>query len=269
MSQGLSSPATDNPSSPVVVTSSSPAADQPLAPPSDISSSPTTPRRTSGQNLGDIPALRSPRLDLGGFPSARLTRSRLVARSHRVEFDPWWFSSTPPRGGGRFDLEAPRGTCYVADDLSTAVRERLRETLIAAGVVSGVMADSFVVSLFHPARDYRCAHIGVAKAARFGVTRELGTCTPRHYPLSRAWATGFDQAGYEGIRYGARFAPGPANAWALFGPAGKGEPPEPEIDQVIPGREACRLIGVNVLPIPRSTALTVITNPPDQGASAE
>jgi hypothetical protein len=53
-------------------------------------------------------------------------------RIHGALNGPWWFSSsdTPIRDEreiGRFDLPTPCGTCYVADDLSAASAESLRE----------------------------------------------------------------------------------------------------------------------------------------------
>lgn len=204
------------------------------------------------------PALSSPPSNLRSFPSARLDEGRQVARSHKTTNDPWWFSSIPAFGGGRFDLPAPRGTCYVADSITTAVLERLRETLVRSGVVTTRMADSFIVSLFAIPGTYRCAHIGVAKAAHFGVTRELATLAPRYYPLSQEWADSFDRNGYEGIRYGTRFAPGPANAWAIFGMSGADMRPHLVVNEKVSGREACRRSGIRVQPIPRLSALTVI-----------
>jgi len=206
----------------------------------------------------DQPALAAPTRTLSGFPAAVLDKGQSVARSHAVANAAWWFASAPASGGGRFDLDSPLGTCYVADNVEVAVRERLRETIVASGVVSPVLAERFAVSVFPMPRAWRCAHIGLAKAARFGVTRELATLTPSQYPLSREWAAALAKAGFEGIRYGARFTPGQANAWALFGRAGGAETPPPVIDEVIPGPEACRKAGFRVVPIPRFASLTVV-----------
>jgi len=206
----------------------------------------------------DQPALAPPTRNLSAFPAVVLDEGRIVARSHAVENAAWWFASTPPSGGGRFDLHSPLGTCYVADNAAVAVRERLREAIVAAGVVSPLLAERFAVSVFAMPRAWRCAHIGVARAAGFGVTRELATLTPSQYPLSRQWADALAKAGFEGIRYGARFTPGAANAWALFGRAGSDETPEPVVDKVIPGPEACRQSGLRVAPIPRLASLTIV-----------
>jgi len=208
--------------------------------------------------MTESPALVEPTRPLEAFPAVELPAGRQVARSHSVAFAPWWFASAPTSGGGRFDLAAPLGTCYVADTIEAAVRERLRDAIMTAGIVSPRLADAFAVSLFATPRAYHCAHIGLSRAARFGVTRELASLTPSHYHLSRTWAAAFQQAGFEAIRYGARFTPGPANAWALFGAAGARERPRPVIDHALTGREACRLSGVRVVPPPRLSSLTVL-----------
>jgi len=79
----------------------------------------------------------------------------------------------------------------VADDIETAVRKRLRETIITSGTVTAHLADRFAVS--------------------------------------------------------------------LFGSAGGRERPQPTIERVLSGRDACHLSGVRVLPLPRLSELTVIT----------
>lgn len=59
--------------------------------------------------------------DLSGFPAvpppARLVR---VCRAARAT---WWFSAD---GSGRFDLNPPEGTCYLATDAYAAIREATR-----------------------------------------------------------------------------------------------------------------------------------------------
>jgi len=79
--------------------------------------------------------------------------------------------------------------------------------------------------------------------------------------LSRQWATAFAKAGFDGIRYGVRFTPGQANAWALFGKAGSDEAPQPVIGEIIAGPETCRRAGLWVVPIPRFASLTLSRQP--------
>lgn len=107
----------------------------------------------------DAPGTRS----LTGFPGWRMTTSRAVKRVHRTANWPWWFSSS---GRGRFDLMAPRGTCYVACDERTAVRETVGETLASLGVIAHAFAAERVLSTLHlpDSRELAdtCAETGVA-----------------------------------------------------------------------------------------------------------
>jgi len=206
------------------------------------------------------PALQPPQRDLSDFPAYELTEGRQVARSHSHDKGVWWFSSAPSdidEKGGRFDLQAPRGTIYAADSVDAAVRERLRSATINNAVVSPKLADNFQVTLLTMTQSSRCAHIDVSAAGRYGVTRELATIPPSQYQLSRQWAEAFRKAGFEGIRYGVRFTPGRANAWALFGNAGDAELPHPRVDQILTGREACQKCGLRVTPVPRIESLTL------------
>lgn len=63
----------------------------------------------------DVPHLTAPPPPehLAGFPRRTYPAGRSLFRAHLIERDPWWFASS---GEGRFDLAAPHGTCYVAED---------------------------------------------------------------------------------------------------------------------------------------------------------
>ena len=79
------------------------------------------------------PALGAPPAELSRFPRARLTSDTVLYRAHTRGRSPWWFSSDL---SGRFDLLAPHGTCYLATDVETALRERFGHELVELGVVS-------------------------------------------------------------------------------------------------------------------------------------
>ena len=70
----------------------------------------------------EVVAQQPPSVPLDGFPTRRITPGQTLQRAHTVAYGPWWFGSD---GVGRFDLPAPRGTCYLADSAVVAVRERL------------------------------------------------------------------------------------------------------------------------------------------------
>lgn len=209
----------------------------------------------------DVTAQQPPPADLTGFPARRLASGATVFRAHLARRSPWWFSS----GGGRFDLPAPRGTCYLASSALVAVRERLGPVLAARAVVPAGALDGVVVSRLATARvrdagderaSLRLANVRVAGAADFGVTRELESMTPYDVPVR--WAVGFDAAGFDGVWYGPRFSPGAAGAIAVFGAAGQDDgralDPAP-----VPAREVPGL--PTVVDPPRRRDLKVIEPP--------
>ena len=206
------------------------------------------------------PSIGLPPSELKEFPLAILDANKSIVRSHRAERSPWWFSAAPDSEqiGGRFDLITPNGTCYVADTVEVATRERLRETVLAARIVSSDFADSFSVSTFTVPKAYNCANIDSTQAANFGVTRELAALPPAYYPISRAWASAFSESAFKGIRYGARFSPGAESAWALFGKAGDDDSHYTPKTETISGRVACQRVGVAVAPHPRLSNLTIL-----------
>nr|WP_221195334.1 RES family NAD+ phosphorylase [Hoyosella altamirensis] len=189
--------------------------------------------------------------DLSTFPQYRLTRARTLYRAHRRDLSPWWFSSS---GEGRFDLEAPRGTCYLAFDPCTAVRETAGTTLVQLGVVSAEFANTRVVSKLRAPATKRLANTCREQAASYGLTRELGTTTP--YTVPREWAAAFAK-NFAGIVYQSRFTTGASQAIALFSNAGRGTW---EYDTTpTPYTAAARQCGIRVAPPVRS--VTIIQPP--------
>ncbi|OMH29353.1 hypothetical protein BKD30_01080 [Tersicoccus phoenicis] len=182
-----------------------------------------------------------PGLDLSAFPTVECA-SEVVYRAHSIERDPRWFSSD---GGGRFDLPVPRGTLYAAGNVKTATRERLAKMLDHGRKVLLKHAQAFAVStlVLPPAAHF--ADLNDPTADEFGATNELAAMRP--YAVPQAWARAFDDAGINGVRYGARSTSLPANSWALFGAAGADDTlPVPEL-QAIDGVAACALSGVDVV----------------------
>lgn len=195
--------------------------------------------------LGELPA------NLADFPTT--TASGEWFRAHTAGRGPWWFASD---GCGRFDLAPPEGTCYVASHSAPAVHERLGETLVNGGVISGSEADRMVVSRL-PLSE-RIADATVQQATRYGVTRELGTVIP--YELPRRWASALRAAGHGGLRYWPRFSVlASYRAVALFGPAGADEA-RPIDPAPVSGRAAARAAGITVVDPPRTVS---ITDPPE------
>lgn len=194
------------------------------------------------------PALPAPSA-LGGFPRWRLTTRRALKRGHRTKRGAWWFASS---GSGRFDLPEPQGTCYLALDTPTAIREAVGERLTALGVIDYGFAAERCVSSLHVPRSHALADACHVSAADYGVTRELSTITP--YTLPQKWADAFNASKCAGIRYQTRFTTGAApNAVALFGQAG--EQPWPADEAPLPFAAAALGLGFRVSSRPRSVRI--------------
>lgn len=199
-----------------------------------------------------VVAQQAPRVPLAGFPAYRLSAETVAYRAHHVARGPWWFGSD---GAGRFDLPAPRGTCYLATSAVVALRERLGAVLGGSPYVAASLLEDVVVSRLRVPATRRLANLLAARASDYGVTRELETMTP--YDVPQAWARAFDDEGLQGVRYGPRFTTGAAASVALFEAAGTpgwdGDPePLPAAD--LPG-------GPRPMPAPRRGELTVVRPP--------
>lgn len=195
-------------------------------------------------------ALGDPPTELDGFPTGIASGDWF--RAHRVGRGPWWFAHD---GGGRFDLLEPHGTCYLASHSAAAVHERLGETLVRAGRISGVEADRMAVSRL--SIETTVADTTVQRAARFGVTREISTITP--YDAPQRWAAASHEAGHHGLRYWPRLALSASyRAVGLFGPAGA-DPDRPCDPAPTPGRAAAKAAGITVIDPPSTVP---ISDPP-------
>ncbi|MGB8405909.1 MAG: RES family NAD+ phosphorylase [Mycobacterium sp.] len=200
-------------------------------------------------------ALGNPPADLAGFPRWRLKPNYVLRRAHRAGYSPWWFSSDL---SGRFDLISPFGTCYLATDITTALRERFGHELVNQGTVTfTTAAQTHVSALVVPAGRWvaDCCH---DDAATFGLTRELGTCA--NYDIPQGWAMALHRERLHGLRYQTRFTTGPRpNAVALFDDAGLHDwPVDPD---PLGGVKACTDAGIDVADIPTRGQLRIIKPP--------
>lgn len=196
----------------------------------------------------DVVALGPPPTSVGafrGFPRWTLTVTRTLYRAHSTGNGPWYFGSAP---GGRWDLPAPYGTCYLADDPVAALRERVGRVLSRRNLLTEAEVDSTRVSKLNMPDSARLADLCSSKAADYDVTREIHTVTP--YAVTQAWAVAFHDAGMGGVRYDARFSTGRARAYALFGDAGGRTWPEDPTPMT--GREVAAIGGIDVVRPPHS-----------------
>lgn len=189
------------------------------------------------------------------FPMTR----RLPRSLHRVSdrSGTWWYSSRPG-GGGRFDLPAPEGTCYLADDLDAALGEKLLrrpKKLVPAERLRELLHSR--ITLLRP---LVLANLTSTRATGLGVNAEIHTTLD--YAKPWAWAERLRQAGFRGLRYAARSDPSlAARCVALFGGAGLHvrAPAGIHTDEApLDTRRARRLLearGVVVVPIPRAVRI--------------
>lgn len=158
--------------------------------------------------------LAVPPASLDRFPEWRLGPERALFRVHLRTRNPWYFDSGP---NGRFNLPAPRGTCYLAQ---TEVGAFL-ETLGRQGrLVPQAEVDRRALSQLAVPRQHRLADCTVARARGFGIT--AGIDALEDYGRTQAWACAFLAAGFEGVRYRVSHDPrAPGIGIALFGSTGE------------------------------------------------
>lgn len=203
-------------------------------------------------------ALRAPG-DLNGFPTSRSTPAVLY-RAHNPARSPWWFSSD---GSGRFDLRGAEGTCYLASDVATGIRESFGPLLDDDQAISERQARSKIVSIVSVGDTDGFANLGSKRAAWFGAIRELSTTGD--YELTGRWAAALRALPVDGIHYASRFTSGErGNAWAVFGPGGVDDAREVTQLGFLTGADACKRARITVVPNTTSDSLTILEPPTRQ-----
>jgi hypothetical protein len=198
-------------------------------------------------------------LDLTDFPTEVVTDDDYLYRAHDARFtDPWFFANDT---NGRFNLDGDRGTCYAAEGVETAVRERFGVTIVESQEVERDFAEGMAVSVILITAGTEVAAVNHDAAVTFGLTREIGTTTD--YTVTRSWATRFDSEHLDGIHYASRFTTGAdANSFALFGPAGTA-PSYPHAPQHrIDGVNACSRAHLRIVPSDLDDETAEVIEPP-------
>ena len=176
-----------------------------------------------------------------------------------VDRGAWHFSSYPAgaEGAGRFDLEEPDGTCYLASTRRAALNELLGPDHTGRGWVDAALLEGRVVSQLPLPAPVRAAATTTARAADFGLTNEIAT-TDR-YDITQAWAEAWNRAGFDGVYAVLRFSPGNARGLALFGEAGTPSPPPPGDPDPPPVRALVESYGIQVVDPPALPAVTLVS----------
>lgn len=137
-----------------------------------------------------------------------------MLRVHRAVRGPWWFSSGTRL---RFDLTAPRGTCYVAEEALGAFVEAFQG--LGVMIPREEILTRRVSTLAVPA-PLTLADCTDPHARAFGVTAEIHSSVDR--VLIQAWAAAFSATGFDGVRYLVRHDAAQRRVgFALFGSAGE------------------------------------------------
>jgi hypothetical protein len=199
-------------------------------------------------------ALGEPPDDLSGFPARRVIGRWF--REHAARPDEpgdgcWFFTSHEPTAEptGRFDLPTPQGTCYLAEEETTAARERCGRFLAARMPVPSGFVAGRVVSSVYP-KIGKAADATHHDVPRCGVTRELFSIDD--YPLTSRWARAFRAADFEALVHQPRFSTHAASACAVFGQ--QGIDPMRRVAGQRPLEQVLATMGVAVVPPPGSSA---------------
>jgi hypothetical protein len=198
---------------------------------------------------------------LKGFPHLSVGYGARLFRTHSVNWGAWHFSNS---GKGRFDLlKKPNGTCYLAWNLESSLREYFGETLLSRRCVMFSDAVSIRVSRLTLPRTFAAADLHDGQASKFQVTRELAS-SGGSYEIPHKWAQSFHEAGFEGIKYEGRFDPTTGRAsLALFGSSEPGFLREFDEDPTpVPGPEALTEAGIAILTTPYIGEIQVIDPTP-------
>lgn len=209
------------------------------------------------------PAQGGPPPSLAGMPTRRVPGTHWYREhGHRPGASDggcWYYASLPedPATGGRFDVPAPEGTCYLANRPLVAAMERVgrftaRHKPVPADLVDGRVVTTIDVSDLPS----RVVDLVVKRAAtHFGVTGELFTASDCSVP--QGWADAVHQAGHPALVYTPRSSP-QGRAIAVFGP--RGPQPKPTAG-MRPLTDVLHGEGITVVGIPPASALRFIAPP--------
>ena len=158
---------------------------------------------------------------LAGTELVRVWRKHLPNGAVRAL--PWWFASAPadPFAGGRYDLPAPAGTCYLARTVAGAVLEALQVHL--ANLPAAELAARGAVRAEAPIGMPPAADLTDPAGVQLGLTSAVWAGTDR--PLTQRWAAAFRRDGWWALHGGIQHdLTGTLRAVTLFDQAGVHEP---------------------------------------------
>ncbi len=152
--------------------------------------------------------LEEPPESLEEFPERILQEGLVLARIHRSETDPLFFSTS---GGGRYDIDL-EGTLYLAADEVGAFVEVFRSRLVPLDEVAARR-----LAFVRLRANLRLADLTSGVSRGFGVTAAIHASPD--YGLCQRWAAALKRQGFDGVVYRLSHDPsGELVGVALFGP---------------------------------------------------
>lgn len=176
--------------------------------------------------LGEPPAAAGslsdhPLRPLAGTELVRVWRRHLPNGAVRPL--PWWFAPAPadPYTGGRFDLPAPAGTCYLAETVAGAVLEALQVHL--SNLPEAELAARGAVRTQVPPGMPPAADLTDPVGVELGLSAAVWAGPDR--PLTQRWAAAFRRDGWWALHGGIQHdLSGTLRGVSVFDQAGEHEP---------------------------------------------
>jgi hypothetical protein len=160
--------------------------------------------------------------DLQKFPNYKFPPSQTIYRIYRTfspdgqARDSWFFSSAENTHAGRFDLLAPKGTCYFACSAIGAWLEVFRGALVKD---RQDMENRRIAHVSRKSSAIHLADLASQKSISFKVTLDIAS--GNDYKNSQSWASELEQNKFAGVRALLRHDPsGGEHTIGIFGSAG-------------------------------------------------
>lgn len=185
----------------------------------------------------------------------------MLHRVHQAARGLWWFASIDedhPTHGGRFDLRAPNGACYLATSHTAAILEALQADFAGGLIPTSALSRRALSTVTAPEGSPPAAQLTSRRAAAAGVT--VGLWSDPNRGLTRHWAAELHGSGWQGLYHGAQHDPtGAGRSVTLLDLAGN----HPPWGAPWPTPDTQRLATPATVAMLARHAITVATDHPD------
>jgi len=194
-----------------------------------------------------------PNVDLAAFPAKLIPAKRVVYRQHASKHSPWYFASGDR---GRFNLDEPSGTLYLATTPKAAALELVGPDAAANGYINASVVNGRLISKLRTPVAIRAACLTSPNALNWRIVVHELISMPT-YIIPRAWARAFAVAGFAGLWVPLRFSDPKPRGIALFGKSGTRNWPRDVNPET--ARKVCEKNGISVIDPPHSRALNIVS----------